>query len=173
MQKRYARARDKFMADTILRQLSDADIILLNKTDLVSAEQLIDTRNWLMSVANGAQVVNTRNAAVSPAIVLHDFAWSKESESQPLAEHRECFETHSLPMHEAVDPALFIESLLSAYPQLIRAKGFVKDLKDNLKTLQIVGKRATVSDAPQGVKTGLVVIQRLEPRTGPAEKTDE
>jgi len=153
------RAKDKFMSDTILRQLSDADIVLLNKTDLVSADSLIGTRDWLMSLANGAQVVNAQNSVVSPAIVLQDFAWSEDTESQQLPHHQVNFKTHSLPMNEAVDPQLFIESLLNDYAGLIRAKGFVKDLSGNLKTIQIVGKRTVVTDAPHGVKLGLVVIQ--------------
>ena len=35
-----ARARDRYMGDTILRQLADADLIVLNKTDLVDAGTL-------------------------------------------------------------------------------------------------------------------------------------
>ncbi len=152
------RATDKFMADTIIRQLNDADIVLLNKTDLVSAEELVNTRNGLMSLANGAQVVDTRDSVVSPAIVLQDFMWSFDSESPQLPDHPACFETHSLPMDEAVDPQLFIESLFNDYPGLVRAKGFVKDLNGDLKTLQMVGKRGVVSAAPPEVKEGLVVI---------------
>lgn len=156
------RANDKFMADTILRQLGDADIVLLNKTDLVSADKLSATREWLGALAKMAQIVETRKSAVSPAIVLRDFDWRGKEENAPNPHHQIHFETRSLPMSERVDIPVFIETLFRDYPSLVRAKGFIEDLEGELKTLQIVGKRAEVSSAPEGSKPGLVVIYNAQ-----------
>lgn len=153
------RAKDKFMADTVLRQLSDADIVLLNKTDLVSADKLSKTRDWLKAQAKDAQIIETKNSIVLPAIVLQDFDWSAADEEQ-TPHHQAYFKTFSLPMQKPVDTKLFIESLLNDYPGLIRAKGFMRNLEGDLKTLQMVGKRAEVSAAPVGAIEGLVVIQQ-------------
>ena len=150
------RAKDKFMADTILRQLFDADIVLLNKTDLVSAHTLSKTSAWLSTVANDAQIVTTCNAKISPAIVLQDFAWrDDQQENQPHELH---FETRSLPMSERIDVSDFVEVLFQEHPELVRAKGFVQDLGGELKTLQIVGRRVAISAAPVGAKLGIVII---------------
>ena len=90
---------------------------------------------------------------------LSEFDWSAAEEQQNLR-HQAHFKTCSLPMQEPVDIKFFIESLLNDYPHLIRAKGFIRNLEGDLKTLQIVGKRAEVSAAPAGVVEGLVVIQQ-------------
>ncbi len=154
------RAKDKFMADTTLRQLSDADIVLLNKTDLVSEDKRSKTRDWLKTQAKDAQIIETKNSVVSPAIVLQDFNWSADQEEEQTPHHQAHFRTCSLPMQKPVDIKLFIESLLKDYPTLIRAKGFIRNLEGNLKTLQMVGKRSEVSAAPTGAVEGLVVIQQ-------------
>ena len=153
------RAKDKFMADTVLRQLSDADVVLLNKTDLVSANKRSKTRDWLKTQAKGAQIIETNNSAISPAIVLQDFDWNAEQVDQ-ITHHQALFKTCSLPMQDPVDEKLFTESLLNDYPGLIRAKGFIRSMDGELKTLQMVGRRVEISAAPAGVVEGLVVIQQ-------------
>ena len=153
------RAKDKFMADTILRQLGDADIVLLNKSDLVAADKFAKTRDWLKLFANNAQIVGTTKSVVSPAIVLRDFEWSIDKlEDAAMPHHQAPFSTRSLSMQDPVNVTQLIETLLSDYPGLIRAKGFLRDLRGDLKTLQMVGKRAEISAAPKDVKAGLVVI---------------
>ncbi|MGB1310901.1 MAG: CobW family GTP-binding protein [Leucothrix sp.] len=152
------RAQDKYMADTILRQLSDADIVLLNKTDLVPSTLLAQTANWLATTAENAQVIHTHNSVISPSIVLHDFTSEHDKAIESHVNHALHFETRSLPATEPVDVLAFAERLFQDYPTLVRAKGFLKDRDGHLKTLQVVGKRITIADAPNTVKTGIVVI---------------
>ena len=154
------RAKDKFMADTVLRQLSDADIVLLNKTDLVSADGLSKTQDWLKTKAQNAQIIGTKNSIVSPAIVLQNFDWSISEKNIVSSHHQLNFETSTLLLSEAVDLSKLIEQIFTDYPTLVRAKGFIKNLEGDLKTLQVVGKRTEISNAPSGSKPGLVVIYK-------------
>src|SRR5450631_412872 len=64
------RTRDRYMSDTVLGQLGAADIIVLNKTDLVSKESAAATLRWLAGIVPGARVVPARNASVPPDIIL-------------------------------------------------------------------------------------------------------
>ena len=64
------RARDRFMGDTVLRQLDDADLILLNKTDLAPPAQLEATLAWLRRQVPKARIVTTERAASPLALVL-------------------------------------------------------------------------------------------------------
>jgi len=41
---------------------------------------------------------------------------------------------------------------------LVRAKGFVRDLAGAMQTIQIVGRRVSVTPAPAGARSGFVCI---------------
>ncbi|MDC0431773.1 GTP-binding protein, partial [Paracoccaceae bacterium] len=69
----HERSKDKYMSDTILRQLEDADIILLNKVDLISRENRKMTLNWLNEIAYETPIIETNRSMVSPIVLLRDF----------------------------------------------------------------------------------------------------
>ncbi|MEO6268812.1 MAG: GTP-binding protein, partial [Lautropia sp.] len=64
-----AQAGDPLLADSVLRQLRAADLVLLNKTDLVSAGELAEVRAWLEGVVGGAPVLETVAARVPPILL--------------------------------------------------------------------------------------------------------
>ena len=68
------RARDRYMGDTVLAQLAHADIILLNKIDLVSPERLGAISRWLGETAPRARVVPARNADIPLEIIVGQHA---------------------------------------------------------------------------------------------------
>ena len=152
------RAGDRYMGDTVLRQLAHADIVLLNKSDLVPTGTFAAIRDWLGETAPGAGVVECERSAVPPAVVLRDFERAvpefREAETQPHAG----FETRKLVIEDPVDAETFAGELLRENPGLVRAKGFVRDRDGRMKTIQIVGKRIEVTVAPAGVAAGLVII---------------
>lgn len=57
-------AADPLLADTIERQLRAADLLVLNKTDLVPPADLPALQTWLQAQAGGAPVVQTREGRV-------------------------------------------------------------------------------------------------------------
>ena len=64
------RAADRYLGDTITRQLADADLIVLNKTDLVKPDELAALDPWLREHARGARVVVAERAQVSLQVLL-------------------------------------------------------------------------------------------------------
>ena len=56
-------AADPLLADTVARQLRAADLLVLNKTDLVSAQALDALRHWLHGQNGGTAMVEARGAA--------------------------------------------------------------------------------------------------------------
>src|SRR4051794_21239372 len=60
------RSRDQYMSDTVLRQLAEADLVLLNKIDLVNEPQARHLASWLAGEAPQARIVPVQNARVPP-----------------------------------------------------------------------------------------------------------
>lgn len=151
-------AADKYMADTITRQLADADIVLLNKTDLAAELELAELRDWIPQFAPDARVIETQRSVLDPAIVLQNFMQTEHGQYDGPFQHIDGFETQRLAVAEYVDAAEFAAELIRDNPHLIRAKGFVRGADGLMKTVQIVGRRSEVSAAPNGVSAGIIII---------------
>jgi G3E family GTPase len=65
-----ARAADRYVGDTVLRQLCDADLIVLNKSDLVDAGTAAGLRDWLASQVPRARVLEAAHARLPIEVVL-------------------------------------------------------------------------------------------------------
>lgn len=155
----HERSKDKYMSDTILRQLEDADIVLFNKVDLISRENRKMTLNWLNEIAYKTPVIETNRSVVPPVVLLRDFDRQTKKINTALAPHQPSNFRTSLSVPDMlVDPAEFAERLILENSGLIRAKGFVKALDGTMQTIQIVGKRIEIAQAPDGVETGVVTI---------------
>jgi G3E family GTPase len=59
-----ALASDPLLSDTVARQLQAADLLVLNKTDLVTPDALGQVRQWLKDETRGAAMVETREGRV-------------------------------------------------------------------------------------------------------------
>jgi G3E family GTPase len=148
------RAGDKYVGETVLRQLSAADIIVMNKRDLVSGEQTEALRGWIGGVAAEARIVEAAHANVPLALLLGIDAGriGMQLAQQSQAAHRGCDEHHrhgddyrsweftaDLPFRgDALREAL--DMLPDA---IIRAKGvlYLDDDPARRTRFQLVGKR--------------------------------
>lgn len=153
-----SRARDRFMGDTIERQLDAADLILLNKTDLVPPDQLEDTLAWLRHQVAKVRVVTTRRAAAPLEIVLGVHLDDAGNARTGRHDVHDQFITVSFPVAGPIDAERLSARLADPDLGLLRAKGFVRDLDGNLRTIQVVGHRYETTTAPLDAKPGLVCI---------------
>ena len=62
--------RDRYVGDTVQRQLDGADLIVLNKRDLVSEAQAQGTLRWLRSLSPGVQIIEAVNASLPCDVIL-------------------------------------------------------------------------------------------------------
>ena len=159
-----SQADDPYMGDTITRQLEAADIVILNKTDLVAPDVSVQVANWLTTFAGDAAILPTSKADVPNGVVMQDFSPDLGKLTGAGDHDTGHFETAFFPMEGATWDAERLAELLAA-PQfsLLRAKGFVR-ADGGLAAIQVVGRRWSVSEAPAGAKAGLVVIsaQKLD-----------
>jgi len=156
------RARDKYMSDTILRQLADANIVLLNKTDLISTARRDDVLQWLTDVAKNASVLEAEYSSVPSAVILSQFENANPDQSDFYIHDVAAFRTESIMPPQSTDPDAYAKELIGQRAGLVRAKGFVRSKDGSLKTLQIVGKRYEITSAPHGVEPGIVVIESTQ-----------
>jgi G3E family GTPase len=153
---------DRYLADTITRQLADADFVILNKADLVGAEALVATEAWVRSVAPRASIVATRNAAVPlDVIVGSKLAAPQRGSGLDLGgSATTAFDTRAFDVAAPCDPTALATALTDPALGILRAKGFVRDLDGRRVTIQIVGARREISPTSRepGDHDGLVAI---------------
>jgi G3E family GTPase len=149
-----ARARDRYMSDTVLGQLAHADIILLNKVDLVSDERAAATSCWLAETVPGARVLPVRNADIPPDVIIgQNPARQVDKSRMSISEHRTGdYETLSVEIDSPRDVERLASGLTDPGLGLLRAKGFIRKFDSTLVTLQVVDRRSLVAPAPSWVE---------------------
>ena len=148
------RACDRYMGDTVVGQLAHADIILLNKIDLVSAERLDGVSNWLAQTVPNARILPVRNVHVSPDIILGQHP-RRETENSPMSGLRHetaGYDTLTLEVDTPCDCDRLALDLSQSNVGLLRAKGFLRGLDGALATLHVVGRRSHLAPAPAWVE---------------------
>lgn len=155
-------ACERYIGDTITRQLSDADIVVLNKLDLIEAGQLNMVRHWLVGHCANASVVDARHSRLDVAVILQSVhvptnVGGEAKRIEPKHDTSQFF-TFRLDVEHQVDATRLAEQLAEEQTGLIRAKGFILDRDGQLKTIQVVGRRWSLSIAPKDVQPGLVCI---------------
>ncbi len=155
-------------------QLACADMIVLNKTDLLTAVETDDlTARLRGETRDGVRIVKASMGALPIAVLLGQSAAAENDMAARFAPHHDSegedhdhdeFESFVLELVEIVDPARFIERVNNVIRKhdILRLKGFVAVQGKPLRmTIQAVGQRIdTYYDQPHrgARKTRLVVI---------------
>ena len=164
-------------------QLACADIVLLNKIDLASNEQVDKVYKWIREQVKGVHIFETVKCDLPIEVLLgtkgkdlsiETFQNGIETHVHEITEtqhghtydHHLVFDTWTYTSDEAMDLNR-LQSVFSRLPySVLRAKGFLK-INDNPETklgFQLVGRRATMADhgrwANGSAQTRLVFISR-------------
>jgi G3E family GTPase len=140
------------MRDTVLAQLVHADIILLNKTDLVSRDRLDATSHWLGETAPRARIIPSRSATVPLEIVLGQYSRPNSDLALSAHHHTADYQTLSLAIDTPCDPGRLADALTLPEADLLRAKGFVRGVDGTFVTVHVVGRRAVIEPAPAWIE---------------------
>jgi G3E family GTPase len=162
-----AKARDKYVDKTVLRQLRGADLIVLNKTDLVTAEAVDDLRRWLEQISPGVPVVSSRYGQIPIGAFFgagHINTAENEAAHQP-GDHQAGDHEHYITWHferEAPLTRAQVETFIAALPAtVLRGKGFFSvgsEAGGRCLLYQQVGRRWTLTPHPEGDTTRFVLI---------------
>ena len=152
------RSADPYVGDLVRQQLLDADLLILNKTELCSPTAVAELNAWLPSMTTaGTPVVPANQARVPPELVLGFQArlstgldaatgdalarWVAQPIAQPLAPASDRFVNELLHLSAPLDLQALLQGLSDPSAGVVRAKGWLTDLAGQRHLLQQVGRR--------------------------------
>lgn len=158
-----AQAADPLLADTLVRQVAKADLLVLNKADLVDAGQLARVHAWADAHAAGARRCEAVQAEV-PTALLSGAALLRQA--TPRTDAR----LHVAPPHHglhyatwsAQPQAALSERALAAWltqvpAGVLRLKGIVRTGEHGWHELQFAGRRGSLKPAAPPASGAMVV----------------
>jgi G3E family GTPase len=148
------------MADAVRTQVASADVLLLTKRDLVSAERLAAVEGRLAELAPHVPVLLADSAHSTAGLV----GLGIRRPVLDVGQGASLFDQHQtslVPINGAIRRVDLDALLDDLPPNTVRAKGIVQIETGELLLVQIVGKRRTVEPLPMAETTettDLVVI---------------
>jgi cobalamin biosynthesis protein CobW len=158
-------------AATFEDQVSSADLLLLNKIDLVPEEELAALEARLGDMAPGTPVVRAVHGQVDPAVLFPPDpeglrARRRHSPPAPVPHQHTAFVAYELSVDDGIEPEALLERLRCL--GMLRAKGFVRTSR-GVRLVQGVGRRLELTEAPVTPPAALigrvVVIGREQSHT--------
>jgi len=148
------RAADRYLGDTVERQLRDAGLVLLTKPDLAEPASRAATRTWL---ENFAPVVEVERGRVPLELLLGPGA-GKSSSGFARAPAHPAYETAEFECLPALDLERLAAALTNPALGILRAKGMFQDLSGATRVLNVVGLRSEITDEAYGAAGRFVCI---------------
>ena len=167
-----AQAADPLLADTLARQVAKADLLVLNKTDLVDAAQLARVHAWADAHAAGARRCEAEQAAV-PTALLSGAALLRQAATEPRSDarlrlapphHGQQYATWSAQPQAALSEAALAAWLACVPPGVLRLKGIVRTGPAQWHELQFAGRSARLRPAAAPAGGAMVVAIGLQGR---------
>lgn len=143
-----AKATDKYVGYMVGQQLISADILIMNKVDLIDQDQRQAVRAWLAKTAPQSRIYETQQGVV-PLELLLGLDTKRETPTAaawPDSESEQ-FVTWSYVEDVPLERALLARLLDDLPESLFRAKGFLNLMDDPKRRtiLQLVGRRWLLS----------------------------
>ena len=173
-------ATDRYVGDTVLAQLREADLLVLNKMDEIAAEALLPLHDWIASVTPRTRIIHAIEADIPPELVLGLAGASLQHQARSRAGGRvfagdstirsrgltvgaaaSRFDSGSFRIPQALDVQMLIERLCDSAMGLIRIKGLLTDVRKGPVVVQAVGPRARIEPAPAYPDPGVPLDGRL------------
>ena len=149
--------------ETFEQQVEAADLLILNKCDLLSKGDVDVAVERLRAMSGDQPVIRAIRAEVDPALLFPGERVRARGTTEPTPHDHERFGTFELAFDVDVEEADVIARIQAE--DAIRAKGFVRT-KAGLRVVQGVGQRVELTEPRVPVADGLVgrvVVIRREP----------
>jgi len=156
-------AEGRDLEGTFVDQVTSADLLVLNKIDLVSGAQLGEIEQTLAQLEDEAPIVTCIQGRIDPNVLFPPDRVAPDRSGpapEPTPHSHEHFETEEWQPQRGLTPDALRAELEKM--QLLRAKGFV-ETSQGTQLLQVVGRRielTPVEVAPDPAMLGRVVLIR-------------
>lgn len=159
---------DRDVADLLIDQIEFCDVLVLNKSDLVTAEQLEQLEHVLRMLQPTARIIRTTHGQLEPSDILHTGRFDFERASQSAGWIQELNSTHHTPETEEYGIGSFIykrkwpfhierfQAWAESLPlEIVRSKGFIWSMQHPKTALLFsqAGSSATLSPISYWVAT--------------------
>jgi cobalamin biosynthesis protein CobW len=149
-------------------QVSSADLLLLNKIDLVPRKSLDELEAILRRIAPDAPVVHSIQGQIDPSVLFPPDlrglrALRRTAGAQPEPHLHEAFLAYELTVEDGITPKVLTERL--QHLGMLRGKGFVRT-SEGVRLVQGVGRRIELSEPqflPPAALVGRVVVIARKP----------
>lgn len=149
-------------AELYENQIRTADLVTLNKTDLLDADSLNAVRDWLKDIHPNARRFETTFGRIplelaigvgrfDPAQIkseardvhVHEAGAESDHDHHHEHDHSLVFQTWSFTSHKPFDLKKLRQALITLPPSIYRAKGtvYLADYPDNRDVLHVAGRR--------------------------------
>lgn len=143
-----ARAADKFVGSLVRRQVKAADILVLNKTDLLDDASVARLDAWTRAQAPTSMRLSVTRGGVAPSHLFGpDCAERCVARTSDAAGDLPHFHTTTCDASAALDLDRLAHFLAHGPAGLHRAKGFVRDFAGRVHLVQYVGNHAPSLEA--------------------------
>lgn len=147
------RCRDRFVGETVRRQLAAADLLAITKTDLVSPARLADVRDWLAQTYSGTTIVGPETDAAALLIGGFEHDPRTRSVDDTVASHDPAAHggdhvAITIDFPQPIDRRRAEAALASIGGDILRCKGWVRfvDAPECPVLVQGVGRRIEFAD---------------------------
>ena len=114
------------LGHTTRLQIEGADILLLNKVDLVDAKQIESLETKLDEINPSAQIIRTEHCQTDPELLFGIPQSRKKKVAPPQHEHQPEFESFTFSSYKTFSRDCFERFAEQLPANVIRAKGFVR-----------------------------------------------
>lgn len=153
---------DERIRPLLERQASAADLVVISKAELVTADERDAARRAVASVAPSVPVVDDLDGTVAPTLLDLGTRRDRDATAIPPPTLLDPHRTELHPLPRPTTGAALLALLESLPADVVRAKGIAEGPDDSRLLIQQVGRRRRVSPLPRSEDqepTDLVVIR--------------
>ena len=162
------RLDDPATGPSVRQQIEAADLFVLSKLDLASAEQRGRTEGRLAELASGVPVLDATDAVATASFLDLGTRRPGGVADTPPPELFDAHDVHLLPVPTPIERTTFERMVDSLPATTLRAKGIAVTADGTRLLAQVVGRRRTVTELPDAEAQSPTDLVVITPRGAPA-----